>query len=138
MATLTEPLAPVDDLAISMLWDYRPYVEMFAGDGTWNRRLNDAGIKCISYDLFPRGDNVVWGDTSVLSEHHETLLMVWPPDGPEIFTSALDHYAGDRAVLIGNIRRLEIDGMTGWKITNLGDMSDGTKANEGYLFERIR
>lgn len=62
--------------------------EIGAGRGVWTATLRAYGVPAVGYDLEPHPDapiHVLKGDHRKAAKgDFDTMLAVWPPDGPEI------------------------------------------------------
>jgi hypothetical protein len=139
-------------------------VEIGAGTGYWAALLRARGTDIIAYDAAPpvrRGRNryhpdghtwttVLRGYASAAAEHPERALMLcWPPWKQPVSHRALNAYAGDRLIYIGQGWRGYGNTMTGteqfhntlaadWQLVyklrllNWPEISDGL-----YLYRRL-
>ena len=97
--------------------DGTPVVEMGAGTGYWAWLLTQAGVDVVAYDREPRdGPHRVdlspdlsrgyvpvrrGGPRDVAGHADRALLLVWPPHRAPMAAGALDAFAGDLLVHVG-------------------------------------
>lgn len=92
-------LPPLDFLQTASQWKW---VECGAGTGLWLRIMREFGIDAVAYDIAPRGEGVVKGDHTNLSNHSErALLVVWPPDEVSVM-HWIEAHGGAICAICGN------------------------------------
>jgi hypothetical protein len=114
-------------IALTILSERGPLVEVAAGTGYWAEKLRQLGVDIVAYDQAPpdgelfnryHARNTTWipvieGDQTVLSKHPDrTLFLCWPP----LYSSlgdCLSYYEGQTVAYIGD------DGFRTAKLDNL-------------------
>ena len=103
-------------IALTMLSELGPLVEVAAGTGYWAEKLRQVGVDVVAYDQAPPDGEVLnryharkatWmpvieGDQTVLLKHPDrTLFVCWPP----LYSSlgdCLSYYEGQAVAYIGD------------------------------------
>jgi len=103
------------DQAIDVLVRHSPVVEIGAGTGYWASLAAAAGCDIICYDITPPGGPepncyrhaiqyhlVEQGGPEMASQHPDrTLFLCWPPYATSMAAQCLEHYMGNRLILVG-------------------------------------
>jgi hypothetical protein len=96
--------------AIASFVGDRRLLEVCAGGGLWARLLGGAGLQVKATDAEPVADShfsVQVLDAEAAVKNHrdcEALLMVWPPFRQDCAFRALNAFAGDRLIYVGDSR----------------------------------
>ena len=88
----------------------RKLLEVCAGSGLWAKLLTEAGVEVIATDLGPPPHlhyPIEKMDGEAAVKHHadcEALMVCWPPMKSDIAARALQAFAGDLFIYIGDRR----------------------------------
>ncbi len=121
-----------DDVAIKLISEFSPLIEIGAGIGYWAKLINKAGGDILAFDtednwetmkiagdfeaiskktgievdLGHRWFDVKVGDENTIKEHPErTLFLCWPPFQSEMGLNCLKNYSGEYFIFIGEDAR---------------------------------